>query len=62
MGHRARRHPRVLAGQLAGAIAAAAVVAWLFRPDPSSAADVVVRHTLTGPHESENEPEDIPAR
>lgn len=36
--------PGFLAGQLAGALAAAAVIAWLFRPDPDLAHDVAVPH------------------
>lgn len=39
-----RSVPAYLLAQLAGAALAAGLVAWLFRPDPATAADVVVPH------------------
>lgn len=36
--------PAFLAAQLVGAGAAAGLIAWLFRPDPELAADIVVEH------------------
>lgn len=36
--------PGFLAAQLVGAAAAAGLIAWLFRPDPALAADIVVEH------------------
>lgn len=36
--------PVFLAAQLVGAAAAAGLIAWLFRPDPELAADIVVEH------------------
>lgn len=36
--------PAFLAAQLVGAAAAAGLIAWLFRPDPELAADIVVEH------------------
>lgn len=36
--------PTFLAAQLVGAAAAAGLIAWLFRPDPELAADIVVEH------------------
>jgi glycerol uptake facilitator-like aquaporin len=46
-----RSVPAYLLGQVLGAALAAGLIAWLFRPDPATAADVVVPHqepTQTG--------------
>lgn len=46
--------PGFLAGQIVGAVAATALVAWLYRPSPTDAADVLLPH--------EDDRPEIPAR